>query len=540
MVRCLSAFLAGLILCSGFAHAAGGDSVKEQLQALSDALAAQKAQLEAQQRQIEAQAAEIERLRAAVSATPAAAGTTEAAATARKEPDQAKVAASDAPKVTINNGRPTISSADGRSFIALRGVAQVDMAHYGQDPPGPLTTDYRRGSVGAANNRETNAAQDLADGAFIRRARFGVDGRINGDFNYRLLLEFGGAGVESQGRVNDAWINYTGFAPFAIYAGAFAPPANMDDATAPEDLVFMERATPSELSRTLAGADGRFGLGVRGAGARWMSSLALTGRTVGDAEAFDSQVGAVGRFGWLAATSADYNVHVGVNGTYVFQPPDQGVSAAMRYPSRFRDRPEVRVDSTRLIDTGSIDADSIYSTGLEFGANWKNWYLQGENYWYGIKRRGTTTLDDPSFGGWYVQTSWVLTGESRRYSAANGSFAPPRPAMPFTMNGGRGAWELGLRYSHTDLDDNEGLPGADCPAGCIRGGIQNIWTVGVNWYLNPQVRLLFNYLHIDVDRLNPAGPGNLLPFGPAPGTPPIGVQIGQGLDVFALRSQYSF
>ncbi len=352
MARYLAAALAALMLCAGFAQAAGGDSVKEQLQALSDALAAQKAQLEAQQRQIEAQAAEIERLRAAVNATPATGDTAAEVAAVRKDVEQAKIAARDAPKVSINNGRPTITSSDGRSSIALRGIAQVDMAHYSQDPPGPLTTDYRRGSVGATNNRETTAAQDLADGAFIRRARFGVDGVINRDFNYRFLFEFGGAGVETQGRVNDAWINYTGFAPFTIQLGAFAPPANMDDGTTPEDLLFIERATPSELSRTLAGADGRFGLGVRGAGARWMSSLTLTGRTIGDAEAFDSQLGAVGRFGWLAATSPDFNVHVGVNGTYVFQPADQGASTSPRYPTRFRDRPEIRVDSTRLIDTG--------------------------------------------------------------------------------------------------------------------------------------------------------------------------------------------
>jgi len=51
---------------------------------------------------------------------------------------------------------------------------------------------------------------------------------------------------------------------------------------------------------------------------------------------------------------------------------------------------------------------------------------------------------------------------------------------------------------------------------------------------------MFNYLRVDVDRLNPAGPGNLTPFGPAPATPPLGVQIGQDLDIFALRSQYSF
>jgi phosphate-selective porin OprO/OprP len=51
---------------------------------------------------------------------------------------------------------------------------------------------------------------------------------------------------------------------------------------------------------------------------------------------------------------------------------------------------------------------------------------------------------------------------------------------------------------------------------------------------------MFNWLRVDVDRLNPAGPGNLTPFGPAPGTPPIGVDIGQDLNIYGLRTQYSF
>jgi hypothetical protein len=34
--------------------------------------------------------------------------------------------------------------------------------------------------------------------------------------------------------------------------------------------------------------------------------------------------------------------------------------------------------------------------------------------------------------------------------------------------------------------------------------------------------------------------GNLQPFGLAPGTPPFGVQIGQDLDIYGLRTQYSF
>lgn len=37
----------------------------------------------------------------------------------------------------------------------------------------------------------------------------------------------------------------------------------------------------------------------------------------------------------------------------------------------------------------------------------------------------------------------------------------------------------------------------------------------------------------------PAGPGNPLPWGPAPNTPPIGVQVGQDYHVFGMRSQFN-
>jgi phosphate-selective porin OprO/OprP len=77
-------------------------------------------------------------------------------------------------------------------------------------------------------------------------------------------------------------------------------------------------------------------------------------------------------------------------------------------------------------------------------------------------------------------------------------------------------------------------------ADAIRGGEQDVLALGLNWYLNPNFKVLFNYLMIDVDRLNPAGPGNTAPFGAGVATPPIGAEIGQDLDVFALRSQFAF
>ena len=534
-LRISHAALVAALISSPALAASDNAAVEQQLNALQQALARQQEQL-AQQQQ------EIDRLREQLAASSSAATPTTVQQMAA-DVQQAKLAAQDAPRVTFNNARPTIASADGRASIAFRSVVQADAAHYDEDADGGAT-DFRRGSVGATANRETAAARDFSDGAYFRRARFGFEGTLARDFTYRVLAELGGSGTEGPARINDMWVGYTGFAPFTIQVGAFSPPANMDDGINPESSLFIERASTSELSRTLGGADGRIGIGMRGNGARWMSALTLTTRTVNDAEVFDSQLAAVGRFGGLIATSSDYNIHAGLSGTWVFQPPDQGstaASAAQRHVLRFRDRPEIRVDSTRLIDTGSIDADSAYVYGLEAGATWKNWYLGAESFHYGIERTAATAaLSDPTFEGFYVQGSWILTGETRRYDIASGAFQAPRPFVPFTSAGGMGAWEFALRFSHTELDYHAGAFGTAAAADAIRGGVQDIWTLGVNWYLKPSVKIMLNWLHVDVDRLNPAGPGNLTPFGPAPGTPPIGVNIGQELNIYGLRTQYSF
>jgi len=518
LLRVAVAALCGFASIPAFADDA---ALEKQVEALRVSITEQRAQLEAQAKLLETQQAQLEALTMQLA--------------------QAKVpAAQEAPKVAFNNNRPTITAADGNSSIAIRTNVQVDGATYGESPAGPLATDFRRGSVGAPPNRETTGARDFSDGFLVRRARFGVEGSIARNFTYRLLMELGGSGTEGPARINDTWIAYTGIAPFTFQFGAFAPAANLDDSTSAEDLPFIERASASELSRALAAGDGRLGLAVKANGKRWMTSLAFTTRTANDAEVFDVQSAAVARAGFLAATGENYNLHFGASGTHVFAPADQGQGTTPRHPLRFRDRPEIRVDGTRLIDTGNIDADNASVYGLEFGGNWKSLYLQGEHFWYDVTRRASANLPDPNFTGYYLQGSWVLTGESRRYNAATGSFQNPRARTPFSGNGGFGAWELAARYSRMNLNFNEGLEGAAATADSVRGGDQQIWTLGVNWFPNANVKVMLNYLLIDVDRLNPAGPENTQPFGPAPNTPPDGVQVGQDLDVFALRTQFSF
>src|SRR4051812_23925951 len=72
---------------------------------------------------------------------------------------------------SLANGRPTFATGDGQFTASLRGIVQLDAAQYDQRRPGPLATDFRRGSLGDAG--EADRARDLSDGTNFRRVRFG-------------------------------------------------------------------------------------------------------------------------------------------------------------------------------------------------------------------------------------------------------------------------------------------------------------------------------------------------------------------------------
>ena len=515
------------------------DATTQAISRLESALARQEAQLAAQSAQMEAQRHEIASLRQLVETSHGAnAVTQEALAAVRTEQQLSKLQQQETPRWSLAGARPTLSAADGRSTLSLRALTQLDSGWYDQGEAGPLSTDFRRGSTGIGSSRESAAASDLSSGTNFRRARLGLEGNVARDFGYRFMAEFGGSGSESQTRINDAWVSYNGFAPFTLQMGAFAPPANMDDSTSPEDTLFPERASPAELSRALAGADGRVGAGIRANGARWMGALTLTGATTGEGESYDEQRAVVGRLGLLVLEGQDnaWNLHLGASGSYVFRPSDQGGPTG-RYAIRLRDRPELRLDGTRLIDTGPLDADSAWVGGLELGANWRNFYLQGESFRFGVERRDHS-LEDPDFDGYYLQGSWVITGERRRYNPVSGAFQAPRPMTPFSASGGWGSWELAWRFSHTDLDFDAGRPGLPASPSAVRGGIQDIRSIGLNWAVNNNLKLMLDYMRVEVERLNPAMTG-AQPFGPSPLTPPEGAQIGQDLDIYTLRTQFA-
>jgi phosphate-selective porin OprO/OprP len=520
------------------AFADDADIVKR-LDAMQKMLEAQQRQIEQQKSQIETQSKEIVSLRHSLAKSPPPAV---AQSAPRPAPAPAQVASQqiqidalkseldsykttqrlekqDDPVWSFANGRPMVQSPDGRFTFSVRGLGQFDAGYYDQ-------------SASASRLAAANGGA-LSSGTNFRRAQIGFAGKIFGDWSYLFNYDFGGSGGnESQGRVQSLYVQYDGLKPLAFRIGAYPPPANIEDGTASGDTIFLERNSPADVARNLAGGDGRDAATALYAGDRLFAALSLTGGKVADTSIYaGEQTAVLGRVSDMVYADDDWRVLVGVNGTHVFSPPSANtVGPGATHTITFSTAPEITVDDTasKLVSTGAINADHVDQWGIEGATQWRNFYAQAGYFGYRIAR--ADALSDPSFDGWYLQGTWILTGERRGYSTANGAFTSPKPSVPFSLaGGGWGAWELAMRYSDLDLNYNPGVAGSAMPADGVRGGEQKIWTTGINWYPNSLVRFAFDYQHVDVNRL-----GSMA-------VPVVNnTQVGQKVDIFSLRSQVAF
>jgi len=172
---------------------------------------------------------------------------------------------------------------------------------------------------------------------------------------------------------------------------------------------------------------------------------------------------------------------------------------------RLKMTPESHLGET-ILDTGNIAADYWQIAGGELAFVYGPFSIQSECFGGWVHPEGGGS--DIQFNGCYVYVSYFLTGEHRRYKLSNGVFDRIKPHENFFRvrdeNGyvqmGKGAWEIAYRYSTLDLMDG---PVAN------RGGLARDHTLGLNWYLNPYTRVMWNYVNSNIpysdDTGNPAG-----------------------------------
>jgi len=389
------------------------------------------------------------------------------------------------PRSNLNNGRFTVTSADGDFSLSLRGLVQFDTGYFaqGRNPP----------------------SVDLNSGTNFRRAQLGFQGTAWRDWSYNFVYDFGGNGVEGRGYIYTAYIQYDGLKPFGFRIGAYTPSAGIEDQTGSADLIFLERPASVDVGRNIAGAPGREAASIYAQDDNYLISLSYTGKRTTDGTStgasvgtFDAQQALIGRASFLAINRSDVKWLLDGHVTHVLKLADTVPSTGPATTAiRFSSGPELAVDASRTVDTGSIDAKRATEFGFETAFAYDALYTQGGWYHYGIERR--TALPNPDFTGWYALATWSLTGEQRAYDPATASFRQLRPNRPLGSPGGFGAFELKARYSNVDLDYQPFLATA---SGGVIGGQQNVWTVGLNWYPNAGIRFALDYDNIQVNHVN--------------------------------------
>ena len=97
---------------------------------------------------------------------------------------------------------------------------------------------------------------------------------------------------------------------------------------------------------------------------------------------------------------------------------------------------------------------------------------------------------------WSAQASFFLTNDTATF----GHVEPRSPIEP--SKGQWGAWEIAVRYAQLNIDGSTFPLGfADPTVNVIRA---KSTTVGLNWYLNSNVRITSNYVHSDFTGASPA------------------------------------
>ena len=177
---------------------------------------------------------------------------------------------------------------------------------------------------------------------------------------------------------------------------------------------------------------------------------------------------------------ASHYLHLGIAGRY------SNAAGGIQYKTKTEIfSGPVSVD-TDLID----DATSTFHYGLELAWVKGPFILMSE---YLQSNVSSTTFNDPSFKGYNVVVSYILSGETREYNKRSGLVKRVKVANE-VKSGGWGTWEVFSRWSSIDLTDQN-----------INGGEMNTFSFGLNWWPISSILANVNYRYSTLDRFGEQG-----------------------------------
>jgi len=301
-------------------------------------------------------------------------------------------------------------------------------------------------------------------------------------WRYRIEAEF----VKNSVNLLDAYIQYTGFKNVILTVGQHKAPYGLEANSTDALNEFLERGMFTNAFGTV-GAERRVGASLAYITPKITATVGVFGAGEGvqrNATTPDEVYSVNGRVTFEPVNDTGRVIHAGLSGFHASQIAGKSVTLG--------DRPGTRVDNGLIesVTLGPVTSGTAQTRGVRDATYWGAegalvygpFSAQGEYGHLNVDRYGA--VPSGNFDGYYVFGSFFLTGESRGFKA--GTIDRVKPFNDFNPAAGHwGAFELAARYDRMDLTDHAISP---------LSHLATSWTGGLNWYLNPNTRFIFNYI----------------------------------------------
>jgi len=372
-----------------------------------------------------------------------------------------------------------LRSPDKKSYsLHIGGYFQGDGRFYTSQAP----------TTGAASTNPSAASTFL-----LRRARPYFEGTVAKYFDYKFMLDFG----QGQSTLQDAYGDIHYIDEARLRFGKFKEPVGLERLQDDRYLTFVERGYPTEL---VPDRD----LGLQFWGQLFEKQIeyqaGVFNGTPDNVANVDSDNNNPKDFAgriFVHPFNASFGEYVkglglGVAGTY----GNERGNTIDTYKSEFQNQ-------VFAYNTGTVASGNRYRIAPQFNYYWNSLGLFGEFVQNRQSLSGPFGPGKKSVGApisnyaWQIYTSYVLTGEEATYTGVK-----PRHDFDFSGNSW-GAWEIAARLEDLEIDRDAFKLGLANPNYNVREAFT--WVVGVNWYLNRNVKLMTDYAYTQFSGGAPKG-----------------------------------
>lgn len=358
----------------------------------------------------------------------------------------------------------------------------------------------------------------LEDAVNFRRARVRMEGTIYEQIDFISEYDFTNQ-RDDRGNflgsgIFDNYIEITQLPIIGRFRGGhFREPFSYEAYVSGNDLMFLERSLCQDAFVPFRNVGFMAWDSVLNDRVTWWAGWFHANASNVNATGFqDGSYAGTFRVGWCPYYEDEGCRAIHIGGAYSYRKTIRDPNGGLDF-TVFSARPECRVVTPLFANTGRIASPRYQLFEAEFAAVWHRFQVQSEYMCAWVDDAiwpyvGGSPRGDLFFQGLFVQASCFLTGECRKYNLVEKRPMRLEPLNNFLVVGneetawalpqhcGPGAWEIAARYSHLDLN-NRG----------VRGGILNDFTLGLNWYLNPNTKVQWNYILVLRDAPNPLSSG---------------------------------